>query len=275
MNDSEAVKPLRAGNRLSVNGLDMYYELHGAGEPLLLLHGALSTIGTSFGAVLPSLCKSRRLVAVEQQGHGHTADVDRRLSYAQMAEDTAALLRELEIQATDVFGYSMGAGVALELAIRHPGLVRKLALASLAYSRDGIHPEALEAIESTSAEDLAGSIFETAYASVAPDPENWGGLVAKVNELDREFEGWSPEDIESIRAPALVLIGDSDIVRPEHAVQLFRLRGGGVEGDAAGLPESQLGVLPGTTHLTLVERGDWLVSMISAFLDAPTPGVTR
>jgi pimeloyl-ACP methyl ester carboxylesterase len=169
----------------------------------------------------------------------------------------------------------MGADVALELAIRHPGLVRKLALASLAYSRDGIHPEALEAIESTSAEDLAGSIFETAYASVAPDPENWGGLVAKVNELDREFEGWSPEDIESIRAPALVLIGDSDIVRPEHAVQLFRLRGGGVEGDAAGLPESQLGVLPGTTHLTLVERGDWLVLMISAFLDAPTPGVTR
>jgi pimeloyl-ACP methyl ester carboxylesterase len=253
----------------------MYYELHGAGEPLLLLHGALSTIETSFGAVLPSLSKTRRVIAVEQQGHGHTADIDRPLSFAQMVEDTAALLGELEIDRTDVFGYSMGAGVALELAIRHPGLVRKLVLASLAYSRDGIHPEALEAIESTSAEDLAGSIFETAYASVAPDPGNWAGLVAKINQLDRAFEGWSPEDIESIRAPALVLIGDSDIVRPEHAVQLFRLRRGGVEGDAVGLPESQLGVLPGTTHLTLVERGDWLVSMISAFLDVPKPEVAR
>jgi pimeloyl-ACP methyl ester carboxylesterase len=247
----------------------VYYELHGAGEPLLLLHGALSTIDTSFGAVLPSLGKTRRVIAVEQQGHGRTADVDRPLSYAQMAEDTAVLVRELEIEATDVFGYSMGAGIALELAIRHPGLVRKLVLASLAYSRDGIHPEALEAIESTSPEDLAGSIFETAYANVAPQPENWDGLIAKVNHLDRAFEGWKPEDIESITAPTLVLIGDSDIVRPEHAVQLFRLRGGGVEGEAAGLPVSQLAVLPGTTHLTLVERADWLVSMISAFLDAP------
>jgi pimeloyl-ACP methyl ester carboxylesterase len=104
---------------------------------------------------------------------------------------------------------------------------------------------------------------------VAPHPENWAGLVAKVNQLDRAFEGWSPEDIESIEAPTLVLIGDSDIVRPQHAIQLFRLRGGGVVGDAAGLPESQLAVLPGTTHLTLVERANWLVPMISAFLVAP------
>jgi pimeloyl-ACP methyl ester carboxylesterase len=249
----------------------MYYELHGVGEKLLLLHGALSTIDTSFGAVLPSLAKTRQIIAVEQQGHGHTADIDRPLGYAQMADDTAALLRELEIGTTDVFGYSMGAGIALELAIRHPGLVRKLVLASLAYSRDGIHPETLEAIESTSTEDLAGSIFERAYANVAPNPENWGGLVAKVNQLDRAFKGWSPEEIESIQAPTLVLIGDSDIVRPEHAVQLFRLRGGGVEGDEAGLPESRLAVLPGTTHLTLVERSDWLVPMISDFLHACLP----
>jgi pimeloyl-ACP methyl ester carboxylesterase len=253
----------------------MYYELHGAGEPLLLLHGALSTIETSFGAVLPSLSKTRRVIAVEQQGHGHTADLDRPLSFAQMVEDTAALLGELEIDRTDVFGYSMGAGVALELAIRHPGLVRKLVLASLAYSRDGIHAETLEAIETTNPEDLLGSTFEVAYRNVAPDPGNWAGLVAKINQLDRAFEGWSPAEIECFPAPTLVLIGDSDIVRPEHAVQLFRLRGGGVEGDEAGLPESQLAVLPGTTHLTLVERGDWLVSMISAFLDVPKPEVAR
>jgi pimeloyl-ACP methyl ester carboxylesterase len=253
----------------------MYYELHGAGEPLLLLHGALSTIETSFGAVLPSLSKTRRVIAVEQQGHGHTADIDRPLSFAQMVEDTAALLGELEIDRTDVFGYSMGAGVALELAIRHPGLVRKLVLASLAYSRDGIHPETLEAIETTNPEDLLGSTFEVAYRNVAPDPGNWAALVAKINQLDRAFEGWSPVEIECFPAPTLVLIGDSDIVRPEHAVQLFRLRGGGVEGDEAGLPESQLAVLPGTTHLTLVERADWLVSMISAFLDVPKPEVAR
>jgi pimeloyl-ACP methyl ester carboxylesterase len=265
------MNPTHGGNKVSVDGLEMYYEVHGAGRPLVLLHGALSTIETSFGAVLPLLAESRRIVAVEQQAHGHTPDIDRPLTYRQMAEDTAGLLRRLDIERADFFGYSMGAGIALELAIRRPELVRRLVVASVTYSKEGLHPEIEELIESVKPEDLAGSVFEEAYAKTAPNPEDWPTLVGKCNQLDREFAGWLPEDIQSITAPTLLIVGDSDIVRPEHAVQTFRLLGGGVEGDSAGLPPSQLAVLPGTTHLTLVERAEWLGSMVSAFLDAPRP----
>jgi pimeloyl-ACP methyl ester carboxylesterase len=250
-----------------VSELELYHEVHGAGRPLVLLHGAMSTIETSFEEVLPAFAETRQVIAIEQQAHGRTPDVDRPLSYEQMADDNAALLRQLGIDQADFYGYSMGSGIAIELALRHPELVGKLALASLAASKAGFHPEIVEAIEGVTAEDLAGSVFETAYKQVAPDPSNWPTLVAKCNQLDVDFKGWSDEQIASIDNPALLIIGDSDIVRPEHAVELFRLLGGGVEGESAGLPQSQLAVLPGTTHLTVVERGDWLISMISSFLE--------
>jgi pimeloyl-ACP methyl ester carboxylesterase len=252
-----------------VSDLELYHEIQGEGRPLVLLHGALSTIGTSFGSVMPLLAKSHRLIAIEQQAHGHTPDVDQPMSYRQMAEDTVALLRGLDVEAADFFGYSMGSGIALEIAIRHPEMVRKLVLASLTFNADGFHPGTQEQIEEADPAALDGSVFQLAYAEVAPDPAGWRGLVAKVNALDRDFDGWPAEVIESIEAPTLVIIGDSDIVRPEHAVELFRLRGGGVEGDSAGLPDSQLAILPGTTHLGIVDRADWLASMVTRFLDAP------
>jgi pimeloyl-ACP methyl ester carboxylesterase len=256
----------------SVNGLEMYYETHGNGPPLVLLHGALMTI-ENFGEVLPSLAESRQVIAVEQQAHGRTADVDRPFSYAQMADDTAAVLRQLGIEQADIFGYSMGGGIALELAMRHPDLVRKLVVAAAAYSNDGIYPEVLDGIENLKPEDLAGSPWQEAYAEVAPNPEDWPALLGKVQQMDKAFEGWSPEAISSIEAPALVVVGDADIVRPEHAVAMLRLLGGVVPGDLGGLPRSQLAVLPGTTHVTLVDRADWLTSMVTEFLDAPMPKV--
>ena len=256
----------------SVNGLDIYYETHGSGRPLVLLHGGLSTIGTDFGQVLQPLAETRRTIGIEQQGHGHTADIDRPLTYEQMAEDTAALLRQLEVEQADFFGYSMGGGIALQIAMRHPELVRKLVPAGgTAYRPDGLYPEILEGIEHMTPEALAGSEFEKAYARTAPSPENWPALIARMKELDGGWKGWSPEDIQAIAAPTLVILGDSDIVRPEHAVELFRLLGGGVPGDLAGLPRAQLAVLPGTTHVGLVDRADWLISMVSEFLDAPMP----
>jgi pimeloyl-ACP methyl ester carboxylesterase len=254
-----------------VNGLEMYYEVHGSGRPLVLLHGALSTTSVDFGAVLPSLAKGRQVIAVEQQAHGHTADIDRPLTIDQMADDTAALLGHLGIEQADLFGYSMGAGIALRITLEHPELVRKLAVASLAHTRDGLHPGLLEGLEGVTPEVLAGTPFQLAYAREAPDPEAWPTLVAKVNDMNRRIPEWPAEIIGSIAAPTLLIIGDSDIVRPEHAVEMFRLLGGGVIGDLVGLPRSQLAVLPGTTHVTLVQRGDWLSSMIGAFLDAPEP----
>jgi pimeloyl-ACP methyl ester carboxylesterase len=256
----------------SVNGLDMYYEVHGSGTPpLVLLHGALSTTSVDFGAVLPSLAKGRQVIAVEQQAHGHTADIDRPLTTKAMATDTVALLGQLGVEQADLFGYSMGSGVALQMAVDHPDLVRKLAVASFAYNLDGLHPGLVEGLEQLTPEALAGTPFEEAYAREAPRPEDWPRMVAKVKVLNSQLPEWPAELIRSIKAPTMVIIGDSDIIRPEHAVEVFRLLGGGVIGDLAGLPRSRLAVLPGTTHITLVHRGDWLSSMIGEFLDAPMP----
>lgn len=251
----------------SVNGLDMYHEIHGEGPPLVLLHGALSATGTSFGTMLPGLARSRQVIAVEQQAHGRTADIDRPLTIEQMAEDTVALLRHLGVEPADLFGYSVGAAIAFQIAIRHADRVRKLVTASLTYDMSGLHPGLLDGIESLRPELLVGTPWQEEYARIAPNPDGWATLVEKVKQLDGSFGGWTAEQVRSVQAPTLLIIGDSDIVRPEHAVELFRLLGGGLEGDSAGLPRSQLAVLPGTTHVSLLKRGAWLVPMVHEFLD--------
>src|SRR5919201_6799020 len=195
--------PVEAGTRgyAAVDGLQMYYEVHGSGQPLVLLHGALSAIGTSFGKLLPPLAETRQVVAVEQQAHGHTADIDRPLTVPQMADDTAALLRQLGIGQADLFGYSLGAAIALQLAMLHPELVRKLVLASVSYSRDGLHPGLLEGIEAMRPEDLAGSPWQEEYARIAPNPQDWPILVAKNRQLDLEFGGWAGAGVQGGSAP--------------------------------------------------------------------------
>jgi pimeloyl-ACP methyl ester carboxylesterase len=258
-----------------VNGLNMYYEIHGTGQPLVLLHGAYMTIDR-MGEVVPGLAETRQVIAVELQGHGRTADVDRPLTYEQMADDTAAFISHLGIEQADVFGYSMGGGVAFQVAIRHPEVVRKLVVASASYTSDGMHPELLEMIPTLTPEVFAGSPIEEAYLRTAPNPDDFPTLVAKMKQLDMEPFAWPPEDIRGIAAPTLLIIGDSDSIRLEHAVELFQLLGGGVMGDLAGLPKSQLAVLPGTTHFippgsAVLDRTDWLLSLIPPFLDAPMP----
>jgi pimeloyl-ACP methyl ester carboxylesterase len=260
------------GHYARVSGLDMYYEVHGAGRPLVLLHGNFDTVDSAFGALLPPLAKTRRVIAIEQQGHGHTADVARPLTYEQMAEDTAALLERIGIKDADVIGVGMGGVIALGLASRHPALVRKLVVATAAYARDGYYPQVIDFWKYLTPEGLAQTPYEKAYARVAPNPANWPLLVSKVRHLMQDFKGWSAEAIRSIKAPALVIVGDSDIVRPEHTLQLVRLLGGGVPGDVVGLPPSRLAVLPGTTHTALIHRTAWLLAMIGEFLDAPMPG---
>jgi pimeloyl-ACP methyl ester carboxylesterase len=261
--------PARTGYA-PVNGLKMYYEIHGTGQPLVLLHGAFSAIGTSFGALLPELAKTRQVIAFDLQAHGHTADIDRPLSLEQMADDVAAALRHLGIERADIFGYSMGAAVALHIVIRHPAVVRKLVLASVSYNLDGIHPGLMEGLADMKPEMMYGSPWHEEYTKIAPHPENFATLFAKKTEMDRRIQNLPAEAIRAIKAPTLLIIGDSDLVRPEHAVEMFRLLGGGVFGDTpAGLPNSQLAILPGTSHVTVVYRADLLLSMIPAFLDAP------
>jgi pimeloyl-ACP methyl ester carboxylesterase len=257
---------------IPVNGLNLYYEIHGTGRPLVLLHGAFSAIGTSFGQVLPELAKTRQVVAFELQGHGRTADIDRPLSLEGMAEDVAAALKELRIGSADVFGYSTGAAVALRLAISHPDLVRKLVPASVTYTMDGVHPGLMDGLTEMKPEMMFGSPWHEEYMRIAPNPENFATLFAKKTQMDKEIQDLPAEAIQAIKAPTLLIIGDSDLVRPEHAVEMFRLLGGGVFGDTpAGLPNSQLAVLPGTSHVTVVHRADLLLAIIPPFLDAPMP----
>ncbi len=256
------------GRYADVHGLKMYYEIHGEGHPLVLLHGAFSAVGTSFGKLLPHLARERQVIAVEMQGHGHTADIDRPLRYEQLADDIAALLTQIGIEKADLFGWSLGAGVALQAAIRHPEVVRKLVLASVTYNSGGLYPELLAGIENSKPEDLAGTPFYKEYIRIAPNPQDFPRLFAKLRQLDGEIQDWPVEVIRAIKAPTLLITGDSDIIRPEHTVELFRLLGGGVVGDLVGLPRSQLAVLPGTTHVMLMDRVEWLLSMMTTFLDA-------
>ncbi len=263
--------PVQTGY-LPVNGLQMYYEIHGTGQPLVLLHGAFSAIGTSFGQMLPGLAQGRQVVAVELQGHGRTADIDRPMTLEVMADDVAAAIDQLGIEPADIFGYSTGAAVALQLVIRHPAAVRKLVLASVTYTLDGVHPGLMEGLGEMTPEMMHGSPWHEEYVRIAPRPEDFPTLFAKKTQMDQQIKDLPDEAIRAITAPALLIIGDSDLVRPEHAIEMFRLLGGGVFGDTpAGLPDSQLAILPGTSHVSLVNRSELLVPMITSFLDAPMP----
>jgi pimeloyl-ACP methyl ester carboxylesterase len=259
--------PIKTGY-VPVNGLNMYYEIHGTGQPLVLLHGAFSAIGTSFGTILPELAKTRQVIGFELQAHGRTADIDRPLSVEAMADDVAAAIRQLGIGQADIFGYSMGAAVALHVVIRHPEVVRKLVLASVSYNLAGVHPGLMEGLGEMKPEMMHGSPWHDEYMQIAPNPDYFATFFAKKTEMDRATKDIPAESIQAIKAPTLLIIGDSDLIRPEHAVEMFRLLGGGVFGDMPpGLPNSQLAVLPGTSHVSVVFQADMLLAIVPRFLD--------
>jgi pimeloyl-ACP methyl ester carboxylesterase len=252
---------------VDAGALEMYYERRGTGRPLMLLHGAFGTIESCFAGLLPELARHFEVIAVELQGHGHTRDVDRPLRYLDMADDMAALLEALHIGRAHFVGYSMGGAVALQVAIDRPELVDHLVCAGGAcFDSSGLYPELLAAFESFDPHELDGSRWHQAYRMVAPDPDAWTSLVVKVNELDRAGEAWPREQLATLNIPTLLINGDADIVRPEHTVEMFRLLAGGGPGDLVTESRAQLALLPGTTHEGVLERLDWLSSMIIAFL---------
>ncbi len=267
---SRATRRGVGGRYAMVNGLKMYYEVRGrGGVPLVLMHGAFSNIATDFGKMIPTLAKNRMVITIEAQGHGHTPDTDSALTYESMADRTAELLRQLRVDRADFMGYSMGGGTALYLAVRHPQLVRKIVfIGGASYKPDGYYPELLEGEKKMTAKDLAGTPWQRAYSRIAPNPQDWPKLVEKIKQLDLNWRGLRDDDLRAIKSPALLIVGDADVVRPEHVVQMLRLLGGGVPGDIVGLPRSQLAVLPGTTHVTIITRTDWLLSMVTPFLAA-------
>ena len=262
------------GNYAEVNGLHMYYEIYGTGQPLVLLHGGAGAI-EMFGEVLPMLAEGRRVIAVDLQAHGRTADIDRPLSFELMADDIAALIEQLGIERADFMGYSLGGGVALQTAIRHPDVVRKLVLVSTPFKRDGWYPEVLAGMGQMgpeAAEPMKQSPVYQLYAAVAPRPEDWPVLLTKFGELLRQDYDWSGE-VEAIQAPTMIVVGDADSVRTAHAVQVFELLGGGKADagwDGSGMSDARLAILPATTHYDIFSSPA-LALAVTQFLDAPMP----
>ncbi|HZC04246.1 MAG TPA: alpha/beta hydrolase [Ktedonobacterales bacterium] len=258
------------GQYATINGLRMYYEVHGEGRPLVLLHGGYQVI-EALEPLLSSLARHWQVIAPELEGHGRTADLDRPLTREQMAEDVAGLLDHLGVTEADVVGYSLGGMAAMRLAMRRPDLVRKLVLVSAPYSNDGYYPSTMAGWPDMSAEGFVGTPMEQVYMRAAPHPEHWPIFVEKVKHALMDFPGWSADDIRGITAPTLLILGDADLVRPEYAVEMFRLFGGArADGGMGGVPASQLAILPGVTHFSILSRLDLLLPIVTPFLDAPT-----
>jgi pimeloyl-ACP methyl ester carboxylesterase len=250
-----------------VNGLKMYYEVHGNGKPLVLLHGAFNTINLAFGQLIPALSKNRQVIAVELQGHGRTQDIDRPFSFQTMADDVAALLKYLKIDSADFFGYSMGGGVAQQVAIRHPKLVRRLIITSSVYKYEGWSAETRAILPTLAPEMFEGTPIKTDYDSLAPDPKHFAAFVNKMKKFVTTSYDFGADKIKAIKSPTLIISADGDGVTPEHAVEMYRLRGGGYMVDFGPIPAAQLAIMPGTSHISVMFQTEWLVSMITPFLD--------
>jgi pimeloyl-ACP methyl ester carboxylesterase len=252
-----------------VNGLEMYYEIHGQGAPLVMLHGGMANIEWPGGPLMRELAITRQVIAIEFQAHGHTADIDRPMTYENLRDDIAAFITWLDLGPVDVLGFSVGGVVTLGVGISNPELVRKLVVVSASISPDLQREENIQGTASMSAEALAGSPIEQSYMAIAPNPEDFPTLIAKVQEMSATFQGWAPEDVRAIAAPTLIVVGDADAIQLDATLELLRLRGGDVNGDFVGVPESQLAIIPGATHFSILTRLDVLLTIIPPFLDAP------
>lgn len=240
------------GDYASVNGLKMYYEVHGAGRPLVLLHGSFMS-GTDY----PTLSQERQVIIVDMQGHGRTADIDRPFTFEQMADDTAALLKHLGIEQTDVFGYSMGGTIGLALAIRHPALVRRLAILGSVYKNieESYPPDVLKDFKSIAPETFAPEDLKEPYEKQSPAP-HWKGLVAKIVQMEKDFKGFPKEQMKALKAEVFIGAGDRKDVSLEHVVEMHSL-----------IPKSQLAIFPNTEHIFLLQSPDKMPPQIKEFLN--------
>ena len=248
----------------------MYYETSGAGDPLVVLHGAYMNI-QSMGEIIPMLAKTHKVYAFEFQGHGRTTDIDRPITYPSLADDVAAFMDKVGLEKADVFGYSMGAAAGLQLAIRHPEKVDQLIAASAAYDAKGWQPEFTAFIPQMTVEMFVNMPFAEDYKKLAANPDGFPALVEKLIQLEKEPMAWEA-DVKALKTPVLIISGDADVATLEHSVALFRLLGGGAMGDMGKpLPASRLAVMPATSHTAVINQPELLHGFIEPFLKGETP----
>jgi pimeloyl-ACP methyl ester carboxylesterase len=258
------------GDRVEVNGMQMYYEVSGEGDPLVVLHGAYMNI-PSMGKIIPMLAEGHRVYALEFQGHGRTTDIDRPITYPHLADDVAAFMDAIGLESADVFGYSMGAGAGLQLAIRHPEKVDQLVAASVAYDEEGWQPAFREAIPQMTVEMITSMPFAEDYRELAANPDGFPALAEKLIALEHEPLAWG-DDVAEMTKPVLIIAGDADVATLEHSVAMFRLLGGGGMGDMGQpLPASRLAIMPATSHTAVITQPELLLAFIEPFLAGETP----
>jgi len=255
------------GKYASVNGINLYYEVHGTGQPLIMLHGGFGTF-EMFTAISPVLALDHQVIGVDLYGHGRTAMTDRPVDFEQMADDIAGLISHLGLEKADLLGYSLGGTVALQTAIRHPELVNKLVVISIPFKRTAWHPEIQIGMTAISAEAFVGTPVHDGYVRVAPRPEDFPRLVATMRDaMSRDYD-WT-EHVAALRTPTLIIAGDADSFPPSHMAEFFGLLGGGLKDagwNGENVISSQLAILPGATHYNIVSRSDLLLPVLSPFL---------
>ena len=255
---------------VDANGVSYYYEVHGRGEPLLVLHGGLGSIDL-FAPLPPNRAAHRQVIAVDLHGHGRTALGDRPISLVDMGDDMATVLGELGYGQVDVLGYSMGGGVAFRMAVQHPEKVRRLALVSTPFAQEGFHPEMLPQqaqVGAAMAEFMKDTPMYKSYAAVAPNPEEFPRLLDRMGEAMRQPYNWA-QDVRKLRMPVMLVYGDSDMFRPEHVVEFYKLLGGGLR-DAGWqrehMSQNRLAILPDLTHYEMSLTPE-LARTVLPFLD--------
>jgi pimeloyl-ACP methyl ester carboxylesterase len=253
-----------------VNGLKMYYEIHGSGEPVVLLHGAFMAItDDNWSVLIRELAKTRKVIAVEMQGHGRTADIKRDITYENLSDDVAVLLDYLKIPNADIVGYSLGAGAAMECAIRHPEKVRKVVSISAPIRKDGWVKEANDFWPNFKMEMMKGTPAETEREKLNPVPNSFPAFFEHIKAMAMRPYDFGADKLKATKAPFFFIHGDADGVRMEHIAEMYALKGGGsIHGDMQPRPESRLAIIPNTTHVTLMNRMSIIVPMIIDFLDA-------
>jgi len=252
-----------------VNGLKMYYEIHGSGESVVLLHGAFMSISGDWNEFVSELSKTRKVVAIEMQGHGRTADINRDITYENLSDDVAVLLDYLKIPNADIIGYSLGGGVAIECAIRHPEKVRKVVSISAPFRRDGWVKEANDFWPTLTWEIFKGTPMEAEYKMLSPTPDKFPDFVNHIKATALKPYDFGADKLKATKAPMLFIFGDADGVRLDHIAEMYRLKGGGnIHGDMQPRSASRLAILPDTTHVTLMNRMTTIVPMVNDFLDA-------
>jgi pimeloyl-ACP methyl ester carboxylesterase len=263
--NSQQIKPSNSGY-VPVNGIKVYYEVYGEGKPIVLLHGAFMTIDMNWGQLIPELSKTRKVIAIELQGHGHTPFSDRKLSHVTLASDVAGVMDYLKIDSADVAGYSFGGAVAYQLAIQSPKRVTKLVIISATYKSSGWLPEITNAFKAMKPELFANTPMKAAYDAIAPDKTKWTKFLEQMIAYAGTPFNFGDSNISKIAAPVLIIAGDNDGLDKIELIKTYKLLGGAVVGDFGVMPKSQLAIVPSQGHVSLMKQTTTILTYLNGFL---------